>query len=72
MPTFLENLITSRDNLATELATESANPRPDYSVDGRSFPWSAYRRMLKEDIDDLQKQIFALEGDTEIRTIALS
>ncbi len=72
MATFLQNLITARDTLAAELVTVTANPKRSYSVNGRSFDHAAYEERLIMKIENLQKQIFALEGDTEIRTIALS
>lgn len=66
----LDDLITARDALATELATESAAPRPDYSVGGRSVPWSAYRAGLIDQIKQLDREITLLHGPVEITTIA--
>ena len=48
---------TIRDNLIAELTAESANPRPDYSIDGRAVSWNDYRQSLLDQILELQKQI---------------
>ena len=55
--TYLADLTTTRDNLASALATESANPKPSYSVDGRSFAWNDYFRMQMQAIKDLTELI---------------
>ena len=36
MATYLENLTTLRDQLAANLVTETADPKPSYSIDGQS------------------------------------
>ena len=71
MATYLQNLITSRDQLAETLAAESANPRPNYKVEGREFTWNDYRTSLVRQIAALNKMIIAGSGATEIRTIGL-
>ena len=68
--TFLADLTTARDNLAAELATESANPRPDYSVSGRSVSWSQFRKSLVAEIAELNLQIINAQGAVEISTSA--
>lgn len=71
MATFLENLIATRDNLAAELATNSANPQPSYSIDGRSVPWNDYRSSLIDQIEKLRLEIIKARGAVEIHSIAL-
>ncbi len=66
--TYLTDLTTSRDALLTKLATESANPRPNYSVDGRSFTWDDYRSSLINQIEQLNKMIIRAGGAQEITT----
>ncbi|HUS95356.1 MAG TPA: hypothetical protein VMX97_01305 [Hyphomicrobiaceae bacterium] len=68
--TFLADLITARDGLTAKLAADSANPRPDYSVAGRSVSWSAYRADLIAQIRDLTQQIINAQGGIEIQTSA--
>ena len=60
---YLSDLKTARDNLASELATESANPKPTYSVDGRSWDWAGYRAQLTKQIADLNKLIVKAGGN---------
>ena len=67
---FLADLITSRDALTSTLATESANPRPDYSVAGRSLSWSSYRADLIAQIKELNQLIINARGAVEISTSA--
>lgn len=57
MATYLENLKTARDNFASELATESASPKPSYSIDGQSVSWVEYYRFLREQITALDMAI---------------
>lgn len=52
-----QDLITIRDNLASALATESASPKPSYTVDGRSFSWGEYFKQQTEAIENLNKLI---------------
>jgi hypothetical protein len=68
--TYAEDLTTSRDNLASTLATESANPRPNYSVDGRSYSWDQYRSSLVQQIADLNQAIINANGGVEAQNIA--
>lgn len=66
----LDDLRTARDNLASELATESANPQPSYSVGGRSFSWNDYRTSLIDQIHELTAAIIKEQGAVEIQTQA--
>lgn len=68
MATYLQNLTTSRDNLAAALAAESANPRETYSVDGRSYSWNEYRQSLVTQIDELNALVIKATGAVEIAT----
>ncbi len=47
--TYLENLIISRDRVALELATGDIGI--DYSIDGQSVSWTAYRAALLAELD---------------------
>lgn len=65
MPTVQENLITARENFATQLA-ELSDPdkrRPAYSIAGRSVQWPAYMEFLKQQIKDLDALIAGEDGD---------
>ena len=41
MPTYLVHLHTARENVAAQLATLTAEPKPSYSIDGQSVSWQA-------------------------------
>lgn len=53
MATDAENIATIRSNLLAALATESANPKPSYSVDGQSVSWTEWRAGILKQIADL-------------------
>ena len=61
MASYLENLTTTRDNIAANLASITASPKPSYSVDGQSFSWNEYHRMLLESLLAVNKQIAAAD-----------
>lgn len=48
MPTVLENLQTAQSNIATKIADVTANPKPNYSIDGQSVSHADYLRTLFE------------------------
>jgi hypothetical protein len=39
MASYLDNLLAARDNVAANLAAITADPKPNYSVDGQSVSW---------------------------------
>jgi hypothetical protein len=41
-----EQIATIRSNLLTALATESANPKPSYNIDGQQVDWNGYRTAI--------------------------
>ena len=68
--------LTAQNNLLTALAANAdalsrlySDPRPDYSIDGRSFSWTAMRKSLLEEQQLLLEQIQRLEGAFEVITI---
>lgn len=44
------SLKTTLDNFVAALETASANPKPNYSIDGQSVSWGEYLRMLTDGI----------------------
>ncbi len=73
MPTDLENLITRRSAILSELATGTADGetdirRPSYNIDGQAVDWTAYRKSLLDELSQLNQAISALEGPVEIST----
>ncbi len=57
----LANLKTIRSNLISELATESANPKPSYNIDGQQVDWSGYRASLVAELREINSQIVDTE-----------
>ncbi len=60
MATALQNLITTRDQIAANLAAESASPKPSYSIDGESVDWTTWARVQQERIVQLNQTIQAM------------
>ena len=69
--TYIDDLITSRDNYAALLAAGTHDTQTTYSVDGRSFDWLGYRKHLLEQIKECQIQIVLGSGQGEYRTQAI-
>ena len=65
MATNAENIATIKANYLTELATESANPKVSYSIDGQSVSWNEYRASLLAAIKELDVMLAAAQGPVE-------
>lgn len=62
MATYVEKLTAIRDDLATTFALEVAytaahGPKPDYSLDGESYQWSAWEEAATRKLEALNKLI---------------
>ena len=68
MATVAESLQIAKNNFATELATISANPQPDYNLNGQNVSFAAYSKYLLEQIRDLSVQIAMESGNFEVVT----
>lgn len=64
----LTNLQTARSNLISALATATASPKPNYSINGQSVSWADYLRMLREEIAAIDALIAEEEGPYEVTT----
>lgn len=62
MATEAENIATIRANLLAALATESANPKPSYSIDGQSVDWNGYRAAILAQVAALNAVLAASVG----------
>lgn len=62
MATYAENLVTIRDNLVAKMVTESANPKPSYSEDGRSISWGEWWASRMSELEALEKRIQMAQG----------
>lgn len=67
----LANLKTSRDALEAYLAGMYADPKPSYSVDGRSFSWDAHRASIMAELKELNEMILRRQGAVELHSQAL-
>lgn len=65
MATVQENLQTSRENFAQQLAdlSDPDKRRPNYTIAGRSVQWQAYMDWLKNAIRELDSVIAEESGD---------
>lgn len=71
MPTDLENLQTTKSNIVTILAelTDPLKRKPTYTVEGQTFHWTAYQKMLMDQLKQVKLLIREEEdGPFEIRT----
>jgi len=59
--TYIDDLITTRDNIASLMASITANPKPNYSIDGQTVAWGDYLEMLREQLKGLNEAIAAGE-----------
>ena len=60
--TYIDDLKTARDNLATRIKDLTAQPKPNYSIDGQTVSWGDYLRQLLAS----QKEIEAAIVDAEL------
>jgi hypothetical protein len=59
--TYIDDLKTARDNIATLIKDITANPKPSYSIDGQTVQWAAYLRALTSQMEVIDKAINAGE-----------
>lgn len=67
----IDDLETAKANIAALLASITANPKPDYSVDGKSVSWATYFRTLTEQLDAINKLIQTEGGPQWLSTQAV-
>lgn len=61
MPTDDENLTTARSNLTAALAEITANPKPNYNIDGQMIAWGDYLKQLMDGIKAIDEQLAGSE-----------
>lgn len=69
MATARENLRTARDNVALLIKQITENPKPNYSIDGKSVSWADYLRTLTEQFKTLEA---LANGPYEVRSRAVT
>ena len=68
MATGKENLATALANVRKAIADLTLNPRPNYSLDGRSYSWNELLSSLIENENKLLVAIQAADGPFEVVT----
>jgi hypothetical protein len=58
----VDDLGTAINQIAAQIKDITANPKPDYSVNGQSISWASYLSMLTEQITKLQQAQQTLAG----------
>lgn len=62
---YLDDLKTTRDQIAANLVTITANPKPSYMIDGQSVQWTAYFNALTNQMKAIEEAIARAEGPDE-------
>lgn len=65
MPSDADQIATIKSNLLAALATESANPKPSYNIDGQQVDWNGYRTAILGQIAALDALKSAATGAFE-------
>jgi hypothetical protein len=50
----------------------TANPKPDYSVDGESYSWSSYLAMLNRQLFVMEQSRQRADGPFEVRSSGIT
>lgn len=58
----VDDLGAAINQVAAQIKDITANPKPDYSVNGQSISWASYLSMLTEQITKLQQAQQSLAG----------
>jgi hypothetical protein len=67
-----QNISQAISNVAANLAAMTANPRPNYSIDGQSVSWADLYRMYTDQMMKLLEIQQALDGPFESRSVGVS
>ena len=68
MTTDADTLQTAYSNFCAILAQITANPRPTYSLDGKSVSWNEYYSMILSNMENVRRQMVLAGGPFEIRS----
>ena len=58
----VDDLGAAINQVAAQIKDITANPKPDYSVNGQSISWASYLSMLTEQITKLQQAQQSIAG----------
>ena len=62
MATVLDNLKTTRNQIAANLVKMTADPRPNYSIDGKSVSWDQLFNSYMSQLEKLDEAIARAGG----------
>lgn len=68
MATYAENLTTARDQMAAQLASITASPKPTYSENGRTMSWVEYQKFLLDGLKEIEARIQSAAGPWEVQS----
>jgi len=63
-----DTLQTAYSNFCNILAQITANPRPTYSLDGKSVSWNEYYSMILSNMENVRRQMIFAAGPFEVRS----
>jgi hypothetical protein len=66
MASDMETLTTIRSNLLTAIATATANPKPNYNINGQQVSHADYLRDLLARVNDVNNLISTIGGPFEV------
>jgi hypothetical protein len=61
VPDFLTNLLAARDQIAQNLADMTADPKPNYKIDGQVVSWQGLLDSYLSQMEKLNAQIAAAD-----------
>jgi hypothetical protein len=61
VPDFLNNLLAARDQIAQNLADMTADPKPNYKIDGQVVSWQGLFDSYLSQLEKLNGQIAAAD-----------
>ena len=67
-PTRKENIQTALDNIAARIAEMTVAPKPNYSIDGRSYSWGSLFDSLIAQQEKLEEALQRVDGPFEVTT----
>lgn len=71
MATAAQNLQSAYDSVTAKLAEVLADPKPDYTLPGGvTLNWSAYYRMLSEQVTAARAALLAAQGPYTVVSVA--
>lgn len=68
MATRAENIQTALDNISARIAEMTVAPKPNYSIDGRSYSWQSLFDSLVKNQESLLAALQAADGPFEVIT----